>query len=125
MRRLAWLAVVITALLGPGAGVPAAGSAAPPGGDTAGSNFMVAGGGSAGMIHGRIIDRTAPPHPVARQPVRLQIVERGTTSERQTRTDAAGAFVFSGLPLGGLRIFLVSTQYQGASYGTGRILLTA
>jgi hypothetical protein len=113
MRRLAWLAVVITALLGPGAGVPAAGPAAPPGGDMA------------GVIHGRIIDRTAPPHPVAGQPVRLQIVERGTTSERQTRTDAAGAFVFSGLPLGGLRIFLVSTQYEGASYGTGRILLTA
>ena len=77
------------------------------------------------MIRGRIIDRTAPVRPVARQPVRLQIVERGTTSERQTRTDKTGAFVFSKLPVGGLRIFLVSTQYQGASYSTARIVLTA
>ncbi|HEV2281051.1 MAG TPA: carboxypeptidase-like regulatory domain-containing protein [bacterium] len=78
-----------------------------------------------GIIRGRVVDRTAPAHPVAGQPVHLQIVERAASSERETRTDAAGSFVFAGLPVGGLRVYLVSTQYQGASYeGPQRILLT-
>src|SRR5689334_16181731 len=105
MRRFVWLAVAAAAMLGPAATGRPADAAPPPGVEPA------------GVIRGQVTDRTAPAHPVAGQPVRLQIVERGTASERQTRTDAAGAFVFSGLQVGGLRIFLVSTQYGGASYG--------
>ncbi|HEV2439092.1 MAG TPA: hypothetical protein VGX97_03435 [bacterium] len=115
MRRRVWLAVAVAAALGTGAlGGPAAAGAAPQ-----------SGGEAPGTIRGRVIDRTAPAHTVAGQPVRLQIVERGTSSERETRTDAAGAFAFAGLPVGGLRIFLVSTRYQGVPYEGGqRILLT-
>ncbi|MHB8732840.1 MAG: carboxypeptidase-like regulatory domain-containing protein [bacterium] len=90
------------------------------------STVPPAAGGASGIIRGRVIDRTAPAHPVAGLPVRLQIVERGTSAEREARTDAAGAFVFGGLPVGGLRVFLLSTEYQGAPYdGAQRILLTS
>ena len=83
-------------------------------------------GEMSGVIRGRVIDHTAPAHPVAGQPVRLEIVERGSSSERQTRTDAGGAFVFSGLPVGGLRVFLLATDYRGATYeGAQRITLTS
>jgi hypothetical protein len=77
------------------------------------------------VIRGRVVDRTPPVHPAAGQLVRLQIVERGASSERETRSGADGAFEFTGLPVGGLRVFLVSTEYQGASYkGAQRIILT-
>ena len=80
---------------------------------------------AAGAIRGRVTDRTPPVHPVAGQRVRLQIVERGASSERETRTDTGGAFVFAGLPVGGLRIFLLTTEYQGAVYeGAQRVVLT-
>lgn len=109
MRSLAWLAAA--AALSAVAGAAAA--PLPPGSDTS------------GVIRGRVMDGTAPVHPVAGQPVRLQIVERGNSSERQTPTDANGGFVFSELPIGGLRIFLVTTDYQGTTYeGAQRILLT-
>jgi hypothetical protein len=52
-------------------------------------------------------------------------VERGSSSERETRTNPRGAFTFAGLPVGGLRVFLVSTDYAGVSYQTAqRIVLT-
>ena len=105
MWGVSWLAVAAAA-------VTAVAVAAPAGGDT-------------GLIRGQVIDGTAPAHPLAGQPVRLQIVERGNSSERRTRTDAGGGFVFSGLPVGGLRVFLVTTDYQGVTYeGAHRILLT-
>jgi hypothetical protein len=78
-----------------------------------------------GVIRGRVVDHTPPARPVAGLPVRLTIVERGTSSERQMRTGSDGTFVFVGLPLGGLRVFLVSTQYEGAAYQEPRrIVLT-
>jgi hypothetical protein len=78
-----------------------------------------------GLIRGRVVDHTPPARPVAGHPVRLTIVERGASSERQARTDSDGTFVFAGLPVGGLRVFLVSTQYEGAVYqGAQRIVLT-
>jgi hypothetical protein len=80
---------------------------------------------NSGVIRGRVVDHTPPVRPVAGQPVRLSIVERGTSSQRQMRTGADGTFVFAGLPVGGLRVFLVSTQYEGAVYqGAQRIVLT-
>lgn len=109
----------------PRAALLAAGLAATVGGvsDAAG---LPAAGAPAGAITGHVIDRTAPAHPIAGQLVRLQIVERGSSAERQTRTDAGGAFVFSGLPVGGLRVFLLATDYQGATYeGAQRIILTS
>jgi len=77
------------------------------------------------VIRGRVVDHTPPARPVAGQPVRPTIVERGTSSERQMRTGSDGTFVFAGLPVGGVRVFLVSTQYEGAEYqGAQRIVLT-
>ena len=78
----------------------------------------------AGSIRGRVVDRTAAPRLLVAQPVRLEIVERGSTSERRAVTDAHGAFVFGGLPLGGVpRVFLVGTQYRGVPY-EARVELT-
>jgi len=70
------------------------------------------------------MDRTPPARPLAGHPVRLAIVERGSTSERQLTTDAAGRFAFGGLPVGGVRVFLVRTQYGGVPY-EARAALTA
>ena len=114
MRSSRWLSVALVAALGPGGvwGALEAGAQPSP-------------GEAAGVIRGQVVDRTAPAHPVVGQPVRLQIVERGTSSERQTRTGPDGRFVFTGLPVGGLRVFLVSTEYQGAAYeGAQRVVLT-
>ncbi|HKX19081.1 MAG TPA: carboxypeptidase-like regulatory domain-containing protein, partial [bacterium] len=108
-------AVIVSGAAACGPGRLSAVEAAPP---TAGE--------MSGVIRGRVIDRTSPAHPVAGQPVRLEIVERGSSSERQTRTDAGGAFAFSGLPVGGLRVFLLAADYQGATYeGAQRIVLTS
>ncbi|HET7265776.1 MAG TPA: carboxypeptidase-like regulatory domain-containing protein [bacterium] len=112
------LVAVLAAAVIAAAGVPGRAPAAPPAGPGPGD--------ASGVIRGRVIDRTAPAHPVAGQLVRLEIVERGASSERQTRTGADGAYVFSGLPVGGLKIFLLTTDYQGATYeGAQRIVLTA
>jgi hypothetical protein len=110
------IAAMCAALAAPlAAGVAPAGAApgVPP---SSGAAAAGASGPAAGVIRGRVVDRTPPVHPVAGQLVRLQIVERGSSSERQTRTGPDGAFVFAGLPAGGLRVFLVSTEYQGAPY---------
>jgi len=82
--------------------------------------------GPGGLIRGHVLDRTSAVRAVARQPVRLEIVERGSTSERLTVTDGRGAFAFPGLPVGGgvPRVFLVRTEYQGVPYGT-RVELAA
>jgi hypothetical protein len=79
--------------------------------------------GAAGVIRGAVLDRTPPEHPVAGQRVRLEIVERGSSSTRTTTTDPRGRFAFPGLPLGGLQIFLVRVQYGGVPY-TARAVLT-
>ncbi|HLY23842.1 MAG TPA: carboxypeptidase-like regulatory domain-containing protein [bacterium] len=122
MRRPPRFAPVLVAVFAAAAACGPACTASRPAAESA---VPGAAAGANGVIRGRVIDGTAPAHPVAGQPVRLQIVERGTSSERETRTDAAGAFIFAGLPVGGLRIFLVSTQYQGAPYeGAERIVLT-
>jgi hypothetical protein len=76
-----------------------------------------------GEIRGTVLDRTPPVHPVAGQRVRLEIVERGSTSTRGTMTDPKGHFTFPGLPIGGLRVFLVQVQYGGVPY-TARAVLT-
>jgi len=55
--------------------------------------------------------------------VRLTIVERGSSSEARTATDSTGRFSFTGLPLGGIRAFLVETEYAGVRYGSDRIVL--
>lgn len=76
-----------------------------------------------GRIHGRVLDRTAPSHAVAGQTVRLTIVERGASSDQETASDPSGAFEFTGLPVGGIRVFLLSTQYRGVRYVSDRIVL--
>jgi hypothetical protein len=70
-----------------------------------------------------VIDRTAPPHPLARQVVSLEIVERAARSERRTLSDAHGNFAFIGLPLGGIRVFILATEYQGVRYESDRVTL--
>jgi hypothetical protein len=84
---------------------------------------LPAGAAGVGRIAGRVIDRTAPPHPVAGQIVRLAIIERGAQGERTTLSDAAGFFRFTGLPIEGIRVFLVSTDYRGVRYTGGRLTL--
>jgi hypothetical protein len=76
-----------------------------------------------GEIRGRVVDQTPPAHPVAEHPVRLEIVEPAVNSTRSTTTDPQGRFVFSGLPVGGTRIFLVDVDYGGVPYVT-RVTLT-
>jgi hypothetical protein len=76
-----------------------------------------------GRIHGRVLDRTAPSHVVAGQTVRLSIVERGASSDQEATSGPSGAFEFTGLPVGGIRVFLLSTQYRGVRYVSDRIVL--
>ncbi len=83
-----------------------------------------AGAEPAGQIVGRVVDRTAPAHALGGQDVRLAIVERGTSAERRVTTDALGRFAFTGLPVGGIRVFVVSTEHGGVRYQSGRIVLT-
>lgn len=78
-----------------------------------------------GRIEGRVIDRTAPTHPLAHQRVRLMVIERGVSSERETRSDARGAFAFTGLPVGGIRVFVLSTVYRSVRYDSDRVVLSA
>ncbi|HKV45541.1 MAG TPA: carboxypeptidase-like regulatory domain-containing protein [bacterium] len=77
-----------------------------------------------GEIRGRVMVRTAPVHPIGQQTVHLTIVERAVASEREAVTDAAGAFRFAGLPVGGIRVFVLHTEYAGVRYTTDRIVLT-
>ena len=100
MRWSTWLAVGLTAL----ASLPA-------------------GASSAGQIAGCVVDRTAAAHPLAGQIVRLAIIERGAEGERTTISDVAGSFRFSGLPVGGIRLFQLSTEYQGIHYAGDRLTL--
>jgi hypothetical protein len=76
-----------------------------------------------GRIQGRVIDRTAPAHPLGHQVVRLTIIERGASSEQQAVSDATGAFHFSALPVGGIRVFILSTDYRGVRYTSDRLVL--
>ena len=78
-----------------------------------------------GRIEGRVIDRTAPAHPLAHQRVRFMVIERGVLSERETRSDARGAFAFTGLPVGGIRVFVLSTVYRSVRYDSDRVVLSA
>jgi len=77
-----------------------------------------------GEIRGNVVDQTAPAHPVAGQPVRLEIVEPTANSTRITTTDAQGRFAFTGLPVGGPRVFLVQVDYGGIPY-TAKVALSA
>ncbi len=83
-----------------------------------------AGTGPAGQIVGRAIDRTAPIHALGGQDVRLAIIERGASAERHVTTDGLGRFAFTGLPVGGIRVFVVSTEHGGVRYQSDRIVLT-
>ena len=76
-----------------------------------------------GRIHGRVLDHTAPSHVVAGQIVHLTIVERGASSDQEATSGPSGAFEFTGLPVGGIRVFLLSTQYRGVRYVSDRIVL--
>ncbi len=77
-----------------------------------------------GKIQGRVIDRTAPQHPVAHQTVRLTIVERGASSDLAVISDGAGRFQFPSVPLGGIRVFVLSTEYRGVRYASDRVVLS-
>lgn len=113
----AWAALILGLAAGAGAAAPAyASTPVPPGGSAA--------SGMTGEIRGRVVNQTAPAHPVAGQRVRLEIVEPGTTSTRFTTTDPQGRFEFSGLPVGGTRVFTVQAQYGGVPY-TVRAALTS
>jgi hypothetical protein len=72
-----------------------------------------------------VIDRTASAHPVAHQTVRLTIVERGASSDQEAVSDAVGRFQFAGLPVGGIRVFVLSTEYRGVRYASDRMVLAA
>ena len=76
-----------------------------------------------GRIEGRVIDRTAPQHAVAGQAVRLTMIERGASSEQEAVSDAGGVVRWSGLPVGGIRVFVLSTDYRGVPYASDRIVL--
>ncbi len=76
-----------------------------------------------GRIQGRVIDRTAPQRPIARQTVRLTVVERGASSDQDAVSNDAGEFRFTGLPVGGVRVFVLSAEYRGVRYASERILL--
>ncbi len=56
--------------------------------------------------------------------MRLAIIERGTSEERHVVSDAVGRFVFPRLPVGGIRVFVVSTEHGGVRYESERIVLT-
>jgi len=84
---------------------------------------LAAGAAPVGQIAGRVVDRTAPAHAVAGQIVRLAIIERGGRGERTALSDAAGSFRFSGLPIEGIRVFLLSTDYRGVHYTGDRLTL--
>ncbi len=84
---------------------------------------LSAGAAAVGQIAGRVIDRTTPAHPVAGQIVRLAIIERGAEGERTALSNAAGLFRFSGLPIEGIRVFLLSTDYRGVRYTGDRLTL--
>jgi hypothetical protein len=77
----------------------------------------------AGEVRGVVLDQTPPVHPVAAQTVRLELVDHGSASARETTTDPRGRFTFSRLPVGGPRVFLVQVQYSGVPY-TARAVLT-
>jgi hypothetical protein len=62
---------------------------------------------------------------VPHQIVRLTIVERGASSDREAVSDAAGRFQFAGLPVGGIRVFVLSTEYRGVRYASDRVVLAA
>lgn len=70
------------------------------------------------------MDRTAPVHALRKQTITLTIAERGSTTERHTLSDAEGAFVFANLPVGGIRAFVVETDYAGVHYESKRIMLS-
>ncbi|HYM90620.1 MAG TPA: hypothetical protein VEW91_03170 [bacterium] len=76
-----------------------------------------------GWIQGRVIDRTRPQHPVAHQRVRLTMIERGASSEQEAVTDASGVVRFTRLPVGGIRVFVLSTDYRSVRYTSDRIVL--
>lgn len=84
------------------------------------------GAGSAieGEIRGVVMTRTAPIHVVAHQAIHLTIIERGASSERAAVTDAEGSFRFPGLPVGGIRVFVLSTVYAGVQYASDRVALS-
>ena len=99
------------AALGAGTAAYAAGGAQPSAGTT-------------GEIRGRVVDHTAPVHPLAGRPVRLEVIEPAFTSTRVATTDSQGRFDFPGLPVGGPRVFLVQVEYGGVPY-TAKVVLTA
>jgi len=76
-----------------------------------------------GWIQGRIIDGTRPRHPVAHQRVTLTMIERGASSAQDAATDARGVVRFTGLPVGGIRVFVLSTDYRGVRYTSDRVVL--
>jgi len=91
--------------------------------DIAACDAAIAATSRTGEIRGIVLDQTPPAHPVAGQRVRLEIVEHGSASTRDTTADSRGRFTFPRLPLGGLRVFLVQVQYGGVPY-TARAVLT-
>lgn len=66
---------------------------------------------------------TAPSHPIAHQVVHLEIVERGASSVQEAVTDGGGRFRFARLPVGGIRVFVLSTEYGGVRYSGERLAL--
>lgn len=81
-------------------------------------------GASSGVIRGEVVIGTSPVRPLSGQVVRLEIVERSSTTERRTLSGPGGEFAFPGLPVGGVRAFVLRTDYRGVSYASRRIVLT-
>ena len=76
-----------------------------------------------GVVQGRVMTHTAPSHPIVHQAVHLEIVERAASSMQETVTDAGGRFRFTRLPVGGIRVFVLSTEYGGVRYSGERLAL--
>jgi hypothetical protein len=55
--------------------------------------------------------------------VSLAIIERAATSERRATSDTEGKFAFAGLPVGGIRVFVLATEHRGVQYESDRIQL--
>ncbi|HEX9246252.1 MAG TPA: hypothetical protein VGA35_08820, partial [bacterium] len=88
-----------------------------------GHGLVYAADTEAGVVQGRVMTHTAPSHPIVHQAVHLEIVERAASSAQETVTDAGGRFRFTRLPVGGIRVFVLSTEYGGVRYSGERLAL--
>ena len=88
------------------------------------SNAILAGQQQAGQIVGRVVNKTAEARGIPDQRVTLYDVteDKEVVTPRTVRTDAEGRFVFDGLEASTEGGYVLSTDYEGASYSEGSIV---